>query len=267
MAKKKKHHEEHPDERWLVTYADMLTLMFVLFMVLFSISVVNTGKFEQLKESLSKAFSPGIFSGGQSVLKEGPTEVTSPVIQSVQSSISPEINTPLGVTMAGGASAAASMESAQLDAAKQAIDAAAAKAGMSKQISASVDERGLTVRLRTDPFLFDSGSAALHPAALRLLNPVAAVVKNLPNPVMVEGHTDSNPISTAQYPSNNFLAAARACTVMEAMRARGLPSTRSECASRGQDAPLQPNDTEAGRQANRRVEILVIRTQDPAAGG
>lgn len=267
MGKKKQHHEEHPDERWLVTYADMLTLMFVLFMVLFSISVVNTGKFEQLKESLSKAFSPGIFSGGQSVLKEGPTEVTSPVIESVKSSISPEINTPLGVTMAGGASAAASMETAQLDAAKQAIDAAAAKAGMSKQISATVDERGLTVRLRTDPFLFDSGSAVLHPSALNLLRPVATVVKNLPNPVSVEGHTDSTPIHSTVYPSNNFLGAARACAVMEAMRARGLPSTRSACTSRGQDAPIATNATAEGRQANRRVEILVIRTQDTTAGG
>ena len=82
MAKRKKRHEEHPDERWLVTYADMLTLMYVLFMVLFSISVVNTSRFELLKESLTDAFNSGLAAGGTSV------------ISSVQGTPSPVVDTP-----------------------------------------------------------------------------------------------------------------------------------------------------------------------------
>lgn len=263
MAKRKKkvHHEEHPDERWLITYADVLTLMFVLFMVLFSISVVNTGKFDQLKESLSKGFNPGIFSGGESALQQGPTEVAAPDVETPAGAIDPQLPTTFGVNLASGSSDAASMESAQLDAAKQAVDAAAARAGVSSQLSATVDERGLTVRLRTDPFLFASGSAVLNPEARRLLTPLATAVRDLPNPVLVEGHTDSNPINTSQYPSNLFLGGARACAVLQVLQSQGLPGTRSSCASRGQSTPLQPNDTEAGRQANRRVEILVVRTQ------
>jgi chemotaxis protein MotB len=267
--KKKEHHEEHPDERWLITYADVLTLMFVLFMVLFSISVVNTGKFEQLKESLSQAFSPGLFQGGESALEQGPAQAAAPVIQNPASSISPQIATPMGITMANGASSAASLETAQMEEAKRAIDAEARRAGFGRQIRTEIDQRGLVIRLRTDPFLFDSGSADLRPEARDLLRPVSRAVGGLANPVWVEGHTDSNPIRTARFPSNWWLGGGRACAVLEAMRGQGVPAGRMTCASRGDTRPVADNDTPAHRAQNRRVEILVLRTQDasPAPTG
>lgn len=259
--KKKQHHEEHPDERWLITYADVLTLMFVLFMVLFSISVVNTGKFEQLKESLSEAFSPGIFPGGESVLEQGSEEAASPIVQTPPGVVAPTIATPLGVSLNDGGSTAEGLESAQLADAKSTIDEKVSKAGLSEQISTKVDERGLTIRLRTDPFLFGSGSAAIRPEARRLLLPVASAVKGLPNPVQIEGHTDSRPIRTAQFPSNWWLGGGRACAVLEALGSGGVPQTRMTCTSRAATVPVADNGTEAGRAQNRRVEILVVRVQ------
>lgn len=262
MGKRKKHHEEHPDERWLITYADVLTLMFVLFMVLFSISVVNTGKFEQLKESLAKGFSPGILDGGESVMEQGPNDVASPVSNAPVGLVDVQIPGPLGTTLASnGTSTEQALETAQLEDAQREVEAAVKKAGLGDQVKTTVDERGLTIRLKTEPFLFQPGSAAISPQAVRLLAPITETVKGLQNPVQVEGHTDSTPISTSQFPSNLELGAGRSCAVLRAMWSYKLPRSRTRCDSYGELYPIADNGTAAGRAQNRRVEILVVRLQ------
>ncbi|MFN8121989.1 MAG: flagellar motor protein MotB [Thermoleophilia bacterium] len=260
---KKEHHEEHADERWLVTYADMLTLMFVLFMVLFSISVVNTGKFEQLKESLSKAFSPGIFTGGPRVLQQGPeTAKPSPIVDTPPGIADPQISGPTGISLSStGASTEQALESSQLQRAKESIDKAAEKAGVKDQVQTFVNERGLTIRLNTDPYLFDPGSAVLHPEAKRLLVPITKMLKGMTNPIRVEGHTDSTPISTAQMPNNTMLGAWRANAVLQVLWQNGFPQNKGYIASYGATAPVADNDTALNRAKNRRVEILVMRLQ------
>jgi len=265
MAKrhKKEHHEEHADERWLVTYADMLTLMFVLFMVLFSISVVNTGKFEQLKESLSKAFSPGIFTGGPRVLEQGIDNAEpTPVVDTPPGIVDPQIQGPMGISFnTEGATTEQALENSQLEQTKAAIDKAAAKAGVKDQVQTFVNERGLTIRLNTDPYLFDPGSAQLHPEAKRLLVPITKMLKGMTNPIRVEGHTDSTPIHTAQMPNNSMLGAWRADAVLQVLWANGLPGNRGYIASYGPNSPVADNDTALHRAKNRRVEILVMRLQ------
>jgi chemotaxis protein MotB len=259
MSRRKEHHEEHADERWLVTYADMLTLMFVVFMVLFSISVVNTGKFELLKESLSQALSSGLMDGGSAVMEQGADTSSPPVVEETPGSINPQISGPLGMSLQTGSSADQALESAQMQAAKASVDEAAKKAGVSDQVTTTVSERGLTIRLQSDPFLFDSGSAALHTEALTLLRPVATTVAAMPNAVIVEGHTDSNSIGTAQFPSNWELGAGRSCAVLRALATDGVPTSRMACASYGALKPVADNGTALGRQQNRRVEIVVTR--------
>ncbi|MFN8109660.1 MAG: flagellar motor protein MotB [Thermoleophilia bacterium] len=265
MARKKKqHHEEHADERWLVTYADMLTLMFVLFMVLFSISVVNTGKFDQLKESLSKAFNPGIFPGGPSVLQQGATQAVSPVVDTPATSVTPTISAPMGINLTNS-SAAKSLEQSQLQHAQDQITKAVKAAHLQKLADTKIDERGLHIQLKTDPFLFAPGSADLHPLAITLLRPIAGTLKSLSNPISVEGNTDSTPIHTVQYPSNRILGSARACTVLDVLNQYGVPhSSRNACATYGADNPIVDNATPAHRAQNRRVEIVVVRQ---SAGG
>lgn len=250
---------EHADERWLITYADVLTLMFVLFMVLFSISVVNTSKFEMLKQTLQEAFSGGVVDGGTSVLTEMARQAG---IEAPQSSatVAPAFPTAGGSSGAQTSSAAA-LETRQLEAAKRAIDGAVERAGMKANVTTTIDQRGLHVRLATDGVLFDSGSAVVRPEGERLLVPIVGALRRLPNPVLVEGHTDSNPIATATYPSNWELSGGRASAVVRRLEAGGIPGGRLEFSGFGQTRPISTNETAAGRAANRRVDVLVQRTQ------
>jgi chemotaxis protein MotB len=259
VAKRKQRHEEHPDERWLITYADVLTLMYVLFMVLFSISVVNTSRFELLKESLTDAFNSGLAAGGTSVISSAPG-TPSPVVDTPTSRIAPEVPTVGGVSISQ-ASPGQILETSQLEAAEKAIDATLAKEGLGGRVSTSVNERGLAVRLRTDGVLFDPGAAVLRSEGARIVAPIAASLKGLPNPIRVEGHTDSTPISTSQFPSNFALSGVRAAAVVVAMQSAGIPSSRLQVGGFGDTRPIADNDTEAGRSENRRVEILILRLQ------
>lgn len=257
MARRRKeNHDEHPDERWLVTYADVLTLMFVLFMVMFSISIVNTSKFEVLKDTLQDAFSAGITDGGTSVLNE--MAQTAGLDVPAGATIAPMMPSQAG---AAGADAAEALENSQLEAARRAIDASVQRAGMDANVSTRIDQRGLWVRLQTDGVLFDSGSAALRADGARLLVPISATLARLPNPVRVEGHTDSNPIATAVYPSNWELSGGRAAAVVRTLQAGGMPGGRLELSGFGDTRPISTNDSAAGRAANRRVDVLVQRIQ------
>lgn len=259
MAKRKQRHEEHPDERWLITYADVLTLMFVLFMVLFSISVVNTAKFDMLKQTLQDAFNSGLAAGGSSVLETNPgTPAPAVTTQIVQ--IAPEVPSIQGLSVRD-ASPAQILESSQLEAVRKAIEQGLAREGVGGKVSTSVNERGLAVRLETDGVLFAPGSAALQPTGARIVGPIAASLKTLPNPVRVEGHTDSNPIATAIFPSNWELSGARASAVVRTMIGAGVPKGRLQASGFADTKPIGDNGAAAGRSLNRRVEILVLRIQ------
>ncbi len=259
MAKKKVRHEEHPDERWLITYADVLTLMFVLFMVLFSISVVNTSKFEILKESLQDAFNSGLTSGGPSVLTSSAGS-PSPVVDTPTSQIAPEVPSVGGINLSE-ASPGQILETAQLEAAGEAINEKLKEAGLADKVKMEVTERGLGVRLETDGVLFDPGQAVLKAEGARILAPIAQSLRGLPNPIRVEGHTDDMPISTSQFASNWDLSAIRASAVVRTLAGAGVPDARLQVAGYGDERPVADNGTAEGRSANRRVEIYVLRLQ------
>lgn len=258
---RRRREEEHPDERWLVTYADVLTLMFVLFMVLFAMSIVNTSKFEALKGSLRDAFSASVSDGGTSVMAEAariagldtpPMSATiAPAMPSIGGPSSDLSHTP----------AAQALENRQLEVARKAIEAAVARAGMRHAVTTRIDNRGLVVRVATDGVLFDSGSAQLRPEGQRLLAPISGALRTLPNPVRVEGHTDTNPISTPVHPSNWELSGARASAVVRRLAVGGITGRRMEVSGFGSTRPTRPNATAAGRAANRRVVVIVERLQ------
>lgn len=259
MARRKQRHEDHPDERWLITYADVLTLMFVLFMVLFSISVVNTAKFELLKQTLTDAFNSGLAKGGPSVLQTT-AGTPSPAVTTQLGQIAPEVPSVAGVGLKQG-SDAQNLESAQLVAAETAIRQKLRQAGVSAAVSTRVNEKGLAIRLETDGVLFDSGSAVLRPAGQRIIGPIAASLRRLPNPVQITGHTDSTPIRRAQFASNWELSAMRAIAVLHSVHSGGVPETRLQATGYGETKPIGDNGSPAGRALNRRVEILVLRLQ------
>jgi chemotaxis protein MotB len=254
------------EERWLLTYADMITLLLALFVVLFSISSVNISKFKTLQEALRDAFSGRVLSGGHAILETAnDTQLTTPRPSPPQIvPQTPSIGKP--PTPAARAALAARREQDEFAQLKRQLDAFAAAHGFADHVQTTIARRGLVVRLLTDNVLFASGQAALEPRGVPLLTEVGNLlgVDRL-HPVLVEGNTDDVPISTAQYASNWELSTARATQVVRFLIARGLVSRRFGAAGYADLHPVASNGTAAGRARNRRVEIVLQRLHPAGA--
>lgn len=248
------------DERWLITYADMLTLLLALFIVLYSISSLNTSKFEALQTSLRDAFSGKIISGGEGIIETG-VSATRDTPQSVVPNIAPQ--TPQIAAPRDRAQAealAARREDNEFERIKQQIEQYARAHGLGDQVEAVVARRGLVVRLLTDRVLFDSGMADLKNEGTGLLAHVGNLLTiDRIHPILVEGHTDDVPISTAQYASNWELSTARATEVVRYLIGRGVPMRRFGASGYAELHPIGSNGTDDGRARNRRVEVVLQR--------
>jgi chemotaxis protein MotB len=258
------HEEEHEnEERWLVSFADMMTLLFCLFMVLFAISSVNTSKFEALQRSLQDAFSGAVLSGGKAMMNSGSTaEATK------QASVQPPLPALRPVDALNDMSSKTPSEEAKKAAQEQAdfktlkrrVDNLAKGAGLNGKVQVTIRRRGLVIQLLTDKVFFASGDATLKPVASRLVDKIAGVVRDeRRHPVVVEGHTDSQPISGSQYPSNWELSGARAGAVVRDFAENGVLARRMSLAGFGSQEPIDSNSTPEGREKNRRVEIVLSR--------
>ena len=245
----KKHHgpphEEHPDETWLVPYADLLTLLLALFVVLFASAKADTEKFAQVAHAMNQALGGPITigSGAQSILVGG-----------------------AGVVGQGGSPpvaglSPAELENAQLNSVKQLIEEFVQEKKVEMELETTLSDTGLVIRIR-DNALFASGSAQLYPEALKLANLVAGVLGDIPQNVLVSGHTDNVPINTAQYPSNWELSSARALALMRQLLSANpkISPARMSAIGFGEYRPIVSNATEEGRSQNRRVEILIQRS-------
>ncbi|MGZ4223811.1 MAG: flagellar motor protein MotB [Solirubrobacteraceae bacterium] len=276
------HAEHENDERWLLTYADMITLLMALFMVLFSISSVNISKYQTLQQSLKAAFSGSILPGGRSIMQSGSQSTTAhtPATAEIPSLVplNPTAASKANPTIASSkAASAASLNSKQLEAAlnsmsaalkeqaslaalKRKLDAYAKEHGLSHDVQTVIDRRGLVVRVLTDQLLFASGQATLQPVGFPLLNEVAQLLNvDKTHPITVEGHTDNVPISSSQYPSNWELSTDRATTVVRYLIAKGVNRERLGAVGYADLHPIASNATTAGRARNRRVEIVLQR--------
>jgi chemotaxis protein MotB len=252
------HEEEHVDERWLLTYADMITLLMALFIVMWSMATVNTSKYEALSKSLSDAFSGKILPGGESIQQNGGTPSAEPPAPE------PPVPTIVPVTDAGEGdgkrSDASEKEADDLKKLKAQIDAWSEEHGLSKEVQTSIAKRGLVVTVLTDRVLFDSGHADLKPASHTLLDALARLLKTtVRNPIQVEGNTDNVPVS-GRFPTNWELSTARATSVVRYLIGRGVNPDRLAATGYADRHPLASNATEGGRRRNRRVELVVIRT-------
>jgi len=261
------------DERWLLTYADMITLLMALFMVLFSISSVNISKYQVLQHALQKAFIGGVLDGGKGVQQGNPTRIqgvqTATPSGSVDSSFNIFTHTLVGAKTNSTAKAkAAAREQNTLLEVQRKVEDYARKHGFANDISTSIDQRGLVIRLLTDKVLFDSGQAVVKPGSQPLLNEVARLIVNtgIANPLRVEGHTDNVPISGGEFHNNWELSAARATAVLEQFLADGIPPRQLSMAGYADQHPIAPNTTADGRALNRRVEVVVTRKFPVPAG-
>jgi chemotaxis protein MotB len=274
MARKKQHADEHPDERWLLTYADMITLLMALFMVLYAMSMVNKTKFEALRLTLKQSFSGAILTGGSSILDHGAVASSQTQAQSdlqgkdspVPAAFAPNPVTPnareqgAAQANAGAARKAELVQESQLQHARAKVNSAIRAAHLEGKAKAFIDRRGLVIRLVTDQVLFSLGSYQLRPEADPLLTHIAAAIDPLPNPVHVEGYTDSLPCSCSF--GNYGLSFNRAQTVLEFMGQRGFRiGDRHDAVALpyGARHPLSPNSPTSGNPRNRRVDIVILR--------
>ncbi|WP_406833098.1 OmpA family protein [Pedococcus sp. KACC 23699] len=279
--------EEHEEpehenaERWLLSYADMITLLMALFIVLFAISQVDQAKLIALSNGLEQYFgepaavssSTGILNGGVQGQPDskavGPTRPESivPVLVKPTTSGQPtDAGKGSGQADAGkgpgkGPGTGTSQKD-DLTAIRDRIAKSLAAKGLSGSVQFQVRDHGLVVNVVTDRVLFDAGEATLRPEGRKVLDAVAPILKTLPNELTVEGHTDNVPIS-GQFPSNWELSTERATTVLRYVLTRGVNGTRISASGYADQRPLSSNATAAGRARNRRVAIVVHALADP----
>jgi chemotaxis protein MotB len=280
--------EEGSNERWLLTYADMITLLMALFMVLFSISSVNISKYETLQKSLKAAFSGNILPGGKAIAQQGATDNSAQTPASVElQAIEPvategssalQNSTERGsaaaatgstsAATAGATQSAAQREQAEFARIKQELDAYAASHGFAKSVQTSIEARGLVIRVLTDDLLFASGQATIEGRGDGLLGEIAQLLNvDQTHPISVEGNTDNVPIHSSEFPSNWQLSTARASTVVQFLIAHGVSPSRLTATGNAEQRPVDSNETAAGRAHNRRVEIVLRRIYGPEGEG
>jgi chemotaxis protein MotB len=273
----KKHEEEEHEnhERWLVSYADMVTLLMCLFIVLFAMSQVDKAKFAALSAGLSESFGapltvlPGTTPEG-SVLDGLPGAVD------IASAIPPDPSVQDAAVDAAAAAAAAerakrvAAEAAsaydELAEARDRIDAALTAAGYAGAARYEIDERGLVVHIVADEVLFDAEQAVLRPEGRIILDAVAPTLIGLPNVLRVEGHANHLPVSAGgPWPSNWELSGYRASTVLRYLAADGIPERRMSATGYSSTRPLVPESDPTALSVNRRVDIVVLSTASAEA--
>lgn len=239
--------DEENEEAWVIPYADMITLLMGLFLVLWSISTVDLRKLQEVSESFA-----GALGGSTASAAPGDAPDATPPPQTGDDGLTAELR------RAQARQQRQADERAQLEAAKATIELALRTAGVADQVTLRLDPRGLVV-VATEGLLFPTGSAELQLAGRQAIDAVAGPLAELPQPVEVEGHTDDVPIVSATFPSNWELSTARAGRVLRELEVtHHVTPTRLSSAGYGEHRPVADNATPQGRAQNRRVEIVLV---------
>jgi chemotaxis protein MotB len=225
-------HEGAGMMRWLLTYADMITLLLALFIILFAISTISRVKLQRLATEISGGFNS-----------------------------TDSINNPPNGGTTG--SETGQTEEANMAAVKSQLERYVQSEHLTSKVHVSMSQAGLVITLLSDKTYYNSGSAELRPETMRLLDEVAGQIRHVRNGLRVEGNTDNIPIATPNFPTNWELSAARATGVTRYLVEHDkIDPTRLSFAGYGQFRPKFPNDTEAHRQQNRRVDIVILNGND-----
>jgi chemotaxis protein MotB len=272
MSRRKKHeeHEEHANhERWLVSYADMMTLLMVLFVVMFAMSTVEQKKFNALKSGLAAGFgqSSSLLDGSASILDEPGTSSVEPVNpKAVQDNPAVQEAADAAVDKARmmenqRAYAAAAAEADRLTALEKRVHAALADQGLDDDVRTQLDGRGLTLSLVSRHIVFRSNLATLSARGHHILATLAPVLHDLDNDLLIEGHTNQAPGRPEFYASDWDLSSARAITVLRWLDEReGIPEDRLAAVGYGHVNPLVDPRKPGSQEVNKRVDIVVLST-------
>ncbi|OGR30038.1 MAG: flagellar basal body stator protein MotB [Desulfuromonadales bacterium GWD2_54_10] len=253
MALKREPEKHANHERWLVSYADFITLLFAVFVVLYAMSQTDKKKVEEVMQSLQQSF--GMVNAG------APTPKVN-VIPSKSISVIPAIKPELSIQgtrrLSAAGQAKTRAEEKDFRQIKSSIEAYLVKQGAQNKVSLTITRRGLIVSLKEAGF-FDSGQAQIKPEAYELINTISEVMTQYNNPLRVEGHTDNIPISTAQFPSNWELSTARATNGLKyLLKHFNVDPDKISATGYAEFRPLADNATPEGRVKNRRVDLVML---------
>ena len=251
MARKKKPEDHENLERWLVSYADFMTLLFATFVVLYALSQINVNEFKKIEESIRKAFSvQSILDGGSGVITSGKTMIDAQAADSVIDSLMMEF-------------ISQKYEQESYEQIKKEVENLN-KSGELSGVTAKIDERGLVINILDSDLLFESSSTKLTLKSTKILDKVGGLIKskfNLHN-IRVEGHTDSVPMASAVYPSNWELSAARAGSVARYLITNfSFKPNLFSIVGYADTRPIADNQKPENRKKNRRVEIIVLKNK------
>lgn len=247
MARRRRPEEPENHERWLVSYADFITLLFAFFVVMYSISSVNEGKYKVLSQALV-----GVFSD--------PDRSVRPIPIGEERPLTTRPAQPL-VSDSDQSEAALAEAVDPLQAIANNVREAFGDLIRSDQLTVRGNELWIEIELKSS-LLFGSGDAMPSDMAFSIVDKVAKILKPFDNPVHVEGFTDNLPISTAQYPTNWELSTARAASMVRMMAMEGIDPRRLAAVGYGEFQPVADNATADGRGRNRRVVLVISRNLD-----
>jgi len=239
MAKHAEEHEEHPDERWLVSYADFITLLMVLFVILYSMGQIDAKKYKLLAESMRTAFTLG---GASQVIDN---QVNQAGGKKDDGSSKPIVvpGIPEGPT--------------QSEEVAGQLTHMLASQNLGSEVSVQTNIEGVMISL-SEKLIFKEGQADLPAEALPVLDTIAEMLRPINNKVRLVGHTNSTPSSNPTYATNWELSLARAMSVARYLINAGVAPERFIISGQGEYAPVFPNDTELHKELNARVEIVIV---------
>jgi chemotaxis protein MotB len=239
MAKHAEEHEEHPDERWLVSYADFITLLMVLFVILYSMGQIDAKKYKLLAESMRTAFTLG-----------GPALVVDSQINQAGGKSDDGSSKPIVIPGIPEGPTQSEEVAGQLT-------NMLATQNLGSQVSVQTNIEGIMISL-SEKLIFKEGQADLPAEALPVLDTIAAMLRPIDNKIRLIGHTNAYPSTNPAYPTNWELSLARAMSVSRYLMKAGIAPERFIISGQGEYAPVFPNDTEEHRALNARVDIIIV---------
>jgi chemotaxis protein MotB len=268
MARKREHEDHINHEAWAIPYGDLVTLLLAFFVVMYATSSVNEGKYKVLSDSLNAAFRGAPRTMEPIPVGDRPSKAKDDTVAGIKPGqvIKLESQRPVDpvpseedLTLQG-----------HLQKMSEDLETAMQELIDQEMIRIERTPFWVEVEIKAD-ILFPSGSAEIGTPALAVLDRIAVILAERPYPIRIEGHTDTRPIRTSQFPSNWELSAARAARIVRLFEGHGISPGRMVVAGLGENRPLADNTTEEGRNRNRRVTIVILgkppAENDPMPGG
>ena len=259
MARKKKPEEPENHERWMVSYADFVTLLFAFFTCLYAISSVDAGKMSQMVASMKVSFGGQIFDGGSRVMSLDDRGGGGGAAGLSEVLINPEFDTEEGGTGKTRTQSRVILNGdADMGRFKRILESMLSEEIQKNMVRIHLERRGVVISIGENGN-FDSGSAEIRPDGRAMLDIIATSLTTIGNQLRIEGHADNIPINTARFPSNWELSSARAQAVIYRLATNhGMAQELMSVAGYGEWRPVASNDTPEGRARNRRVDIIVL---------